>query len=59
KVAAFGSYGWNGKSLTVLNEELSKTKMTLVNNGLKIKWNLNSITREECMAFGRSFAEKI
>ena len=59
KVAAFGSYGWNGKSLAVLNEELSKTKMTLVNEGLKVKWNLNSATREECMAFGKDFAEKL
>ncbi|WP_320046121.1 MBL fold metallo-hydrolase [uncultured Ilyobacter sp.] len=59
KVAAFGSYGWNGKSLAVLNEELSKTKMTLASDGLKVKWNLNSSTREECMTFGREFAEKL
>lgn len=58
-VAAFGSYGWNGKSLPLLNEELGKTKMQVVNEGIKVKWNLDDETRKQCMDFGREFAKEI
>ena len=58
-VAAFGSYGWNGKSLPLLNEELGKTKMQVVNEGIKVKWNLDDETQKECMDFGREFAKGI
>lgn len=59
KVAAFGSYGWNFKSIPVLNEELDRTKLTRINDGLKVKWNLNKHSREECVEYGREFAKQL
>jgi len=59
KVGAFGSYGWNFRSLTVLNEELDKTKMTRINDGIKVNWNLNPTSRQECIEYGREFARNL
>jgi len=57
--AAFGSYGWSGECLKLINEELTKSKITLVDDGIKILWNPCEESLEQCRAYGREFATKL
>lgn len=59
KVAAFGSYGWSGEHIDVLEENLKKTKLELVQPGIKVLWNPDEEGLKECFEFGKSFAEKL
>jgi anaerobic nitric oxide reductase flavorubredoxin len=59
KGAAFGSYGWSGECLKLINEELTKSKLTLVDDGIKILWNPCEESLEQCRAYGREFASKL
>jgi flavorubredoxin len=36
--AAFGSYGWSGEAVKLINQELQAMKMDLVDEGLKIQF---------------------
>jgi anaerobic nitric oxide reductase flavorubredoxin len=36
--AAFGSYGWSGESLSIIEEHLKKCKIPLVDDGVRAKW---------------------
>ena len=59
KVAAFGSYGWNAKNLDIINENLNFTSLKLVNEGIKVNWNLNTESRDLCYKFGQKFASSL
>ena len=59
KVAAFGSYGWSGEHLAVLEESLRKTKLDLIEPGIRVLWNPDEEAQKECFEFGKSFAEKL
>lgn len=54
--AAFGSYGWSGESLKLLEEYLSKAKMKILFDGLKIKYMPSEDDIKECTDFGKRFA---
>ena len=58
-VAAFGSYGWNAKNLDIINENLKFTSLKLVNEGIKVNWNLNPKSKELCYKFGQEFASSL
>ena len=58
-VAAFGSYGWSGEHLAVLEESLRKTKLDLIEPGIKVLWNPDEDAKKECFDFGKAFAEKL
>ena len=53
KAAAFGSYGWSGESVDILNERLKIAKFDLVNNGLKELWKPDEEALERCRQLGR------
>ncbi|HPS58421.1 MAG TPA: anaerobic nitric oxide reductase flavorubredoxin [Spirochaetota bacterium] len=57
KAACFGSYGWSGESVKVLNELVKTAGFELVNDGLKVLWNPDSEAVKQCIDFGRNFAE--
>jgi flavorubredoxin len=59
KVAAFGSYGWSGEHIAVLEEGLKKTKLELIEPGLRVLWNPDEDAIKECFEFGKVFAEKL
>ncbi|MCK5780625.1 MAG: flavodoxin domain-containing protein [Psychrilyobacter sp.] len=56
---AFGSSGWNDKSVSVLNELLEKTRLTLVDEGLKLKWKPDAAGIKSCIEYGENFVNKI
>ena len=59
KVSAFGSYGWSGEHIAVLEEGLEKTKLEIVQPGLRVLWNPDEDAIKECFEFGKAFAEKL
>lgn len=59
KAAAFGSYGWSGESVAILEEKLRDAKIELVQDGLKVLWNPDEEALEKCREFGRNFAMKL
>ncbi len=58
KAAAFGSYGWSGESVKLMNEELQKAGFTLVSEGLRTTWVPDEDKLSEIKAFGYDLAEK-
>ena len=59
KAAAFGSYGWSGECVDVLEQKIKDAKLELVQEGIKILWNPDENGKAECVEFGKSFAEKL
>ena len=57
--AAFGSIGWSGESVKVINEKLAEAGFELLNDGLKTLWNPDESALEECRAFGKRVGENI
>ena len=59
KAAAFGSYGWSGESVGILEEKIKAAKLDVVQDGLKILWVPDDEGMETCKDFGKSFVEKL
>ncbi|PIE57267.1 MAG: hypothetical protein CSA33_09280 [Desulfobulbus propionicus] len=55
KAAAFGSYGWSGEAVKLINKELEKAGFAQVNDGLRLTWNPDNEQQEICRQFGREF----
>jgi len=59
KAASFGSYGWSGESVKVLNGLLEESGFSIVNEGIRAKWNPDDEALEKCVEFGKNFAKTI
>jgi flavorubredoxin len=57
--AAFGSYGWSGESVKILEKELADIKFDLITPGLKHQYVPDEDALEKCTAFGRQIAGAI
>lgn len=57
--AAFGSYGWSGESVGILEELLTKSGIKPIQPGLKFEFKPTIEEVEQCIAFGEAFADKI
>jgi anaerobic nitric oxide reductase flavorubredoxin len=55
--AAFGSYGWSGEGVKVIEEALSQAKIPLVREGIRCKWQPRAEDLEKCRGFGRELGE--
>ena len=53
KAASFGSYGWSGESVGILNERLKKSGFTMIDQDMKCLWNPDDEALKECLEFGR------
>ena len=58
KATSFGSFGWSGEAVKLLNEELTKSGFEIVNEGLRCMWTPTEEEIEKCIEFGKEFAEK-
>lgn len=56
KAASFGSYGWSGESVAMLNELVQKAGFELKNEGIKVNWTPDEEARKLCVEFGKGFA---
>ncbi|MFA7083088.1 MAG: anaerobic nitric oxide reductase flavorubredoxin [Arcobacteraceae bacterium] len=59
KAASFGSHGWSGEATKQINEKLENSGFTLVNEGLKLTWKPNEEAINECIVFGKEFANSL
>ena len=57
--AAFGSFGWSGESVKILEKELVDMKFNLITPGLKHQYVPDEAALEKCVAFGRQIAAAI
>lgn len=59
KAAAFGSYGWSGESVKIINEELNKAGFQVIGEGLKELWRPDEEGIKRAIEFGESLARNM
>ncbi|MCZ7404968.1 MAG: FprA family A-type flavoprotein, partial [Candidatus Methanoperedens sp.] len=57
--AAFGSYGWSGENVKLIEETLEKARIKILQEGIKFKWQPTEEELGKCVEFGRAFAGKM
>ena len=57
--AAFGSYGWSGEAVSQVNDMLTAMNVTLVSEGVKVKYVPDNAALSQCYALGRQVAEAL
>lgn len=57
--AAFGSYGWSGESVKLINKELEAMKFEIIDPGLKIQYVPDKEGLEMCFQFGKKIGTAI
>jgi flavorubredoxin len=58
KAAAFGTYGWSGESVDMIDRGLERAGFELLNEGIKSTWNPDETSLKECTEFGKEIASK-
>lgn len=53
---AFGSYGWSGEAVPMIEDRLRGLKMRVPEKGVRIKFHPTEQELDDCSAFGRSIA---
>ncbi|MFN2357820.1 MAG: flavodoxin domain-containing protein, partial [Desulfotignum sp.] len=57
--AAFGSYGWSGEAVKILNKEFEEMKWEIVDDGVKMLYVPDASDLERCFDLGASLAKKL
>ena len=57
--AVFGSYGWSGEAVKLIEERMRAAGIDLVAEGLRVKFTPTAEELEDCRALGRQVAEAI
>jgi NADH oxidase (H2O-forming) len=57
--ASFGSYGWSGEAVKVIENQLKNLKLNVVQDGLASKFNPDDVKLSETVEFGKSFAKHL
>ncbi|MBN1592106.1 MAG: flavodoxin domain-containing protein [Candidatus Coatesbacteria bacterium] len=57
--AAFGSFGWSGEAVGLLNESLKSIGVDLVSDGVKANYVPDLAALEECVLLGKAVAERL
>jgi len=57
--AAFGSYGWSGEAVKLINQEFEAMKFGILDPGLKIQFVPDKENIEACIEFGRKIGKAI
>ena len=59
EAAAFGSYGWSGEAVKLINAELVKAGFTLTDNGFKTLWVPDEDMLSKLREYGSAFYAKL
>ena len=59
KAAAFGSYGWSGDAVKQINALLTEGGFELVNEGIAKLWVPDQPALDDCVEYGRQFAQAL
>ncbi|MDD3155070.1 MAG: FprA family A-type flavoprotein [Victivallaceae bacterium] len=54
--AAFGSYGWSGEAVKLMNQDLAAAGFALVDEGLTCKYVPDQTMLEQCFEYGKKLA---
>mgnify|MGYP005853840639 CR=1 FL=1 len=57
--AAFGSYGWSGESVKLLEEHLAKCKIPLAAEGIRAKWQPTTDDLAKCREVGQKVGKVV
>lgn len=57
--AAFGSYGWSGESVKLLNEAMSDMKLDLIDDGLRVKYVPQQDDLSLCVELGHRIGKAL
>lgn len=57
--AAFGSYGWSGEAVKLINEELEAMKFDVIDPGIKIQYVPEKEGLEDCFELGQKIGKAI
>ena len=57
--AAFGSYGWSGEAVKLINRELEAMKFEVIDPGLQIKYVPNDQGIDACHQLGKKIAQAL
>ena len=50
--AAFGSYGWSGEAVKIINKEFAEMDIELINDGLRVQYVPDGELLKECRDYG-------
>jgi len=56
RAAAFGSYGWSGEAVKMLNKGLTEAGFSLLGDGLRTLWVPDENALASCFAYGQEIA---
>jgi flavorubredoxin len=57
--AAFGSYGWSGEAVKLIEDELKAMKIELIQPGLKVQFVPEKPVLDGCREFGRAIGQAV
>ena len=57
--AAFGSHGWGGGAVSLLEDGLREAGIDVTQEGLALAWRPTPEERAQAVAFGRAFGERV
>ncbi len=57
--AAFGSYGWSGESVKMVEDRLREAGLNIIMEGIKVQYEPSQDELIQCVAFGEEFASKM
>jgi len=57
--AAFGSYGWSGEAVKLINKEFEAMKLEIMDPGLRIKFVPDNKALEDCFEWGQKIGAAI
>jgi len=57
--AAFGSFGWSGEAVGLINTALTDMKIEVIEDGLRLKYVPDDSKLEECVEMGRRIGKRV
>ncbi|RLB92923.1 MAG: FprA family A-type flavoprotein, partial [Deltaproteobacteria bacterium] len=57
--AAFGSYGWSGEAVKILNKDFEEMKLTIIDPGVKVQYVPDEADLERCFELGVKLAKTL
>ena len=57
--AAFGSYGWSGEAVKILNREFSEMKLDIIDDGIRVQYVPDEDDLNTCFDLGVKIAKKL
>lgn len=57
--AAFGSYGWSGESVKLLNQYLQEIQAEIIGEGIRVKYVPDEKVLADCAELGRKVARRV